>query len=67
LQRPDHPSGYVHLSDELVRRCSRGRADDGAVRRAIELLERALAYPVADAEQWDLSKRLAEARKILPS
>jgi hypothetical protein len=66
-KRPDHPSGYVHLSDELVRHYSRGRTDDGAVRRAIELLERALAYPVADAEQWDLAKRLAEARKILPS
>lgn len=64
-RRPDHPSGYIHWSDELVRRFSRGKADPAAVQQAIDLLERALAYPVKEAEHWSLPARLAEARKLL--
>jgi hypothetical protein len=64
-KRPDHPAGYVHLSDELVRRYSKDEADASHLHRAIQVLEQALAYPVKDPENWDLSARLAEARKQL--
>ena len=64
-KRPDLPAGYAHLTDELVRRYSKGQADADLLHRAIQLLEQALAYPVQGAESWNLASRLANARKLL--
>lgn len=62
---PERATGYVHLSDGLLRDSFRGAPDSARIRRAIDLLERALAKPVTDAEDFDVASRLAEARDLL--
>ena len=64
-KHPNHSAGYVHQSDDLVRRYYKGETDPELLHRAIQILEQALAYPVQDAESWDLVSRLASARKLL--
>ena len=64
----DHPEramGYVTLSDRLLGRRSKAAPDRAKVQRAIDLLEQALAYPVEDAEDFDVASRLATARGLL--
>ncbi len=61
---PDHADGYVILSDELIRRFRRGVAGRDQLQRGIQLLEQALAYPVADPENFDVPARLADAREL---
>lgn len=61
----DRAVGYVILSDGLLRGSWTGCPDPGRCARAIELLEQALAYPVTDAEDYDLTSRLAAARELL--
>ncbi|MFO1432686.1 MAG: SEC-C metal-binding domain-containing protein [Candidatus Competibacteraceae bacterium] len=59
---PDCAAGYVRLADLL----GYGHAPDRKPidrERARELLEQALARPVADAANYDLEKRLAELQK----
>lgn len=62
---PDRAVGYVNLSDELLRRFRKGLVDHDQLRRGIQLLEEALAYPVKDAESFDVPARLAEARELV--
>ena len=62
---PDRATGYVHLSDGLLRDSFKGAPDPARIRRAIDLLEQALAKPVKDADDFDVASRLAEARKLL--
>ncbi len=60
---PDEPLGYARLSSILgygPRGPRGGAAPD--VRRAIALLEQALARPVRDALSWDLQARLDDLR-----
>ena len=42
-----------------------GAPDPDPIRRAIDVLERALAKPVRDADDFDVASRLAEARDLL--
>ena len=58
---PDDPAAYVALADLLA--WERGEAEYQDVARAIELLERAMARPVRDAEAWDLRPRLEDLRR----
>jgi hypothetical protein len=64
---PDRAAGYARLADLL----GRGSAPDRAPldrERARELLEQALAWPVIDAADYDLERRLAELREpVFPS
>jgi hypothetical protein len=62
---PDRATGYVHLSDGLLRDSFRGAPDPTRIRRAIDLLEQALAKSVTDAEDFDVASRLTEARDLL--
>lgn len=57
--RPDEAVGYVTLASALTLR-SKDAADR---RRAAELLERALARPVVDPDDWDLEMRLEDLRR----
>ena len=61
--RPDDAQGYVRLADELG--AFRAAADTRPVNcdRAIALLEKALARPVTDADDWDLADRLEDLRR----
>ncbi len=59
---PEKACGYVVLSDELETH-ARGRSDYS---RAIALLEQALSYPVKNADEWDIDKRLADLRSKMP-
>jgi hypothetical protein len=61
---PDRAVGYVILSDELLRRFRKGLVGYDQLRRGIQLLEQALAYPVKDADSFDVPARLADARKL---
>src|SRR5262249_433470 len=62
---PNHSIGYVTLCDGLLHLGPRRDRDSARIRRAIRVLEQALAYPVEDAEDFDLASRLAEARQSL--
>jgi hypothetical protein len=62
---PDRAVGYVTLSDALRRHSPKEGSDPVFLQRAIHLLERALDYPVQDAENFDLPGRLADAREAL--
>ena len=60
---PDHPGAYASLADHL------GHGFPGPGRpvdlpRAIAVLERALARPVDDAEDWDLPERLRDFKEM---
>lgn len=55
---PHSAHGYVALSDELS--APRSTAQD--IPRAIALLEQALAYPVINADDWDIDARLSDLR-----
>ena len=63
---PDSALGYVIWSDELLRRFRKGLTGLDNLRRGIQLLEQALAFPVNDAEDFDVPARLADARELLP-
>lgn len=64
---PDRAAGYARLADLL----GHGPAPDRTPidqERAQELLEQALAWPVTDAADYDLERRLAEFREpVCPS
>lgn len=62
---PDRAAGYVALADGLLRDSFKSTLDTARVLRAIHSLEQALAYPVKDADDFDLASRLAEARGLL--
>jgi hypothetical protein len=62
---PDRAVGYATLEQGLLRDSYRGAPDPTNIRRAIALLEQALAYPVKDVEAFDLPSRLEDARKLL--
>lgn len=62
---PDRAVGYVVLSDALVHRASTGQDVEADLERALQLLERAAAYPVKDADSFDVSARLKDARELL--
>lgn len=57
--RPDEAVGYVTLAGALTLRSN----DEADRQRAAALLERALAYPVVDPEDWDLAARLEDLRR----
>lgn len=61
LNYPHLSQGYVRLA-HLILDNSSGHTD---ILRAIALLERALAYPVEDADQWDIHAQLADLRAQL--
>jgi hypothetical protein len=64
----EHPAravGYITLADGWLRDSFRGAPDPDRINRAIALLEQALAYPVTDAKDYDLSERLADTRALL--
>ncbi len=63
-QRPHRSAGYAYLSDMLGE--ARYNLDDDQpldLQRAIAVLEQGLAYPVEDAEDYDLDKRLGWFRE----
>ncbi len=62
---PDRAVGYVTLSDGLLRSSLKGASDPLRIQRAIRILEQALAYPVKDADDFDLAARLSDAREAL--
>jgi hypothetical protein len=62
---PDRAVGYVIWSDELLRRFRKGLATQADLQRGIQLLEQALAYPVKDADNFDVPTRLADGRELL--
>lgn len=62
---PDSATGYVDLSDGLLRSSMKGVPDPARCQRAIQILEQALAYPAKDADDYDVSARLADARALL--
>jgi tetratricopeptide (TPR) repeat protein len=62
---PDRAAGYVILSSELLHRFQKGLAGQDQLRRGVQLLEQALAYPVKDPESFDVPARLARARELL--
>lgn len=61
---PDRAVGYVIQSDELVRRFRKRLVGQDQLRRGVQLLEQALAYPVKDSENFDVPARLADAREL---
>jgi tetratricopeptide (TPR) repeat protein len=58
---PDDAAAYAVLADLLSRQ--RAGAEYRDVKRAIELLERALDRPVRNADAWDLLPRLEDLRR----
>ncbi len=60
-EHPDQACGYAELSSALG--CSAYGMPDYP--RAIAILEQALAYPVVDADDWDLGVRLDDLRENL--
>jgi SEC-C motif-containing protein len=62
---PDQAIGYVTLADGLLGSSFRGACDPPRIQRAIGVLEAALARPVKDAEDYDVAKRLFDARELL--
>jgi hypothetical protein len=62
---PDCAVGYIVLSDGLIGSSRNRPAPPVRLQRAIELLEAALAYPVKDADDFDVPARLARARALL--
>lgn len=58
-EQPDKARGYCALADVYL------DADPPKFERALQTLEEAAERPVADAGDWDLSARLAEARGAL--
>ncbi len=62
---PDRAIGYISLSQALHHSATRGVPDPARLRRAIQLLEQALAYPVKDADDFDIAGRLADVRGSL--
>jgi tetratricopeptide (TPR) repeat protein len=62
---PDQAIGYVTLADGLLGSSFRGTCDPPRIQRAIGVLEAALARPVKDAEDYDVAKRLFDARELL--
>jgi hypothetical protein len=63
LNYPHLSQGYVRLA-HLILDNSNGHTD---ILRAIGLLEQALAYPVEDADQWDIRPQLAELQAQIKS
>lgn len=61
---PITPLGYIHLSDHFVRHFMQEMTDSSSLHQAIEVLEKALAHPVVNAEKWDVGQRLANAREL---
>lgn len=59
---PDQAVGYVDLAEELAFDDNKSTAED--VDRAVRLLEQALAYPVKDADEWDIADRLADIQIV---
>lgn len=57
-EHPRHGAGYVYWADTLTE----GDIKSENRARAIELLEKALAMPVEDGEDWDLKDRLDRTR-----
>jgi hypothetical protein len=55
----------VTLADGLLGSSFRGTCDPPRIQRAIGVLEAALARPVKDAEDYDVAKRLFDARELL--
>ena len=56
---PHRSVGYAYLSDMLGQaRFNVGQDEPRDLDRAIALLEQGLAYPVEDAEDYDLQRRL---------
>ncbi len=55
---PRLPHGYVALADLL----SRPESPASGVERAVRLLETAWAFPVGDAEAWDIEPRIADLK-----
>lgn len=64
-EHPECAIGYVTLADGWLRDSWRGAPDPDRINQAIALLEQALAYPVIDAESFNLSKRLTDTRALL--
>jgi len=62
---PDQAIGYVTLADGFLGSSIRGACDPQRIHRAISVLEAALARPVMDAEDYDVAKRLIDARELL--
>ena len=62
---PDRTTGYALLSDGLVRQAACHPDPAPGLPGARELLERALAYPVKDADDFDLPARLKDVRESL--
>ena len=58
----DNPGGGRRAP---LRDSFRGAPDPTRIRRAIDLLEQALAKPVTDAEDFDVASRLTGARDLL--
>jgi hypothetical protein len=63
---PDRAVGYAALADGLLGRPFTKAPTPVSIQRAIAVLEQALASPVTDAEDFDLTARLAGARELLP-
>ncbi len=63
-ERPHRSAGYAYLSDMLGNpRFNTDRETPQDLPRAIAVLEQGLAYPVEDAEDFDLEKRLDSFRE----
>ena len=62
---PDRAVGYVTLADGLRRSFSKNAIDPLRQQQAVRVLERALAFPVKDADDYDLAARLADVRESL--
>ncbi|MCC7375985.1 MAG: SEC-C domain-containing protein [Verrucomicrobiales bacterium] len=59
-EAPDRAVGYVELAEELA--FEDPDATDEDRQRAIRLMEQAIAYPVKDADEWDLEDRLDDMK-----
>lgn len=64
-EHPDRAAGYVTCAGGWLRDSWRGAVDPEKVNRAIELLQQAQDYPVTDPTEFDLAKRLQDARALL--
>jgi tetratricopeptide (TPR) repeat protein len=62
---PDRAVGYVTLADGLMRRFSKNAISPLRHQQAVHVLERALSFPVKDADDYGLAARLADARESL--
>jgi hypothetical protein len=62
---PEKAIGYGALADGLLRDSVHVVQDRAKVERAIHILQQAIAYPVEDANDFDVPLRLTKARKLL--